>query len=170
MPTVNIPGGTATLREPEQLKVKHRRPIQILVGSLGQARAEELQRTIAEGGIRALDTLGLTEHEYELIFRMNEATLFAFLESWTIDDPLPLSADDVGDMRGDVYDALMIEAAKVRTVPDDRFTLAAVEDLSSPTGASVGSSGRSTGARRAPSDRKKPSGSRSTSTAARSRA
>lgn len=169
MPTVQIPGGTAVLRDASQLKVKHRRPIQVLVGSLGPARAEQMQRVIAEDGVRGLDRLGLSPREYELIFLMNEATLYAVLESWTIEDPFPQSAEDIGDMRGDLYDALMVEAAKV-AVPDDRFSLTAVEDLESPTGASVASSGRSAGARKAPSDRKKPSGSRSTATAVRSRA
>lgn len=171
MPTqVDIPGGKATFRDPDQVTVRHRRPIQILAGVLGQGRAQQITQAIAAGA--SLDSLSLSEREFDVLFRMNEATLFALLESWTLDAPLPRTAEEVGDMRGVVYDVLTEEASKLNAAlvdADAGLTLAAIEDDDSPTGASAGSSGRSAGvARRAPSDHSKPRGGRSTGTARRS--
>ena len=166
---IEIPGGTATFRDPDQLAVRHRRPVQVLAGVLGHERAQQIGQALAGGA--TLDSLSLDEREYLILLRMNEATLFALLESWTIGDPMPQSADDVGDMNCVVYEALMAEASRINMAADDGFTLAAVKDPESPTGASAGSTGRSAAvARRAPSDRKRPSGGRSTATAKRSAA
>lgn len=167
---VDIPGGTATFRDPDALAVRHRRPVQVLAGVLGQDRSQQIGQSLAAGA--TLDSLGLDEREYLILLRMNEATLYALLESWSIGDPLPRTADEIGDMNGIVYDALMAEAARLSLTlagDDEQFTLAAVGDTDSPTGASAASKGPSAVvARRAPSDRKKPSGGRSTATARRS--
>jgi hypothetical protein len=140
------------------------------MGALGTQRAQQLQEAIASGGIAGLDALGLTEAEYDLLLRMNEATIYAVLESWTLEDPLPASASEVGEMQGGVFDALQIAVAQLNLTGDERFSIEAIDDLTSPTGASAGSNAPSAKAvaRRAPSDRRKPSGGRSTASAKRS--
>jgi hypothetical protein len=179
--TVDIPGGTATLRDPDKLAVRHRRPMQVLVGVLGPARMREVAHAIQAGGVDGLHSLGLSEHEMETVLRLTDATVFALLESWTVDAPLPRSMDDVGDMDARVYDVLTAVCGRINAdfiasqpvgddgQPVDVFGPDGVEDPDSPTGASVASRGRSTVAvKRAPSDRKKPAGGRSTGTGKRS--
>jgi hypothetical protein len=190
--TVTIPGGTATLRDPGKLKVKHRRRMTVLTQEFGMARFMEIM-TIGSaaqsinGGVlemaEVMDSMHLTPRESELMQLMNEAAVWQLLDSWTLPDPLPATADDVGEMDQGVYDVLMAECGRLQaehmaatgTGPDgqpaDPFSVAMVEDLTSPTGASVASNGPSTGAgpRRVPSDRKKPSGGRRTATAPPSR-
>lgn len=168
------------MRSPDGLAVKHRRPMQILVSMLGPAKVRAVNAAAKNG--YDMSGLGLSYDDFALVMQLGDATIYALLESWTLDAPLPRSISEVTDMPGDVYDVLTVEAMRVNAEyaatlpkdpdtgdPIDPFGLAAVEDLTSPTGASVASKGPSTAvARRAPSDRKKPSGGRSTGTARRS--
>ena len=121
----------------------------------------------------ALYNLGLTEEELDLVIRVQEATVFAWLESWTLPDPLPERAADIGRMPGVVFDALVAESGRLTRetayrAPDgslvDPFSVDAVEDADSPTGATAGSSGPSAVAVRRPSDHMKRRTSASTGT------
>ena len=179
--TVQIPGGTAILRDPGALAVKHRRPLQLLIGMLGPQVAQTVAREIQRDGVDGLAGLGLSLEQLGTVMQLTDATVFALLESWTLDAPLPRGLTDVGDMDTAVYDALTDACVKVQTAwqasqpvdedgqPVDTFSVAAIEDLDSPTGACDGSSGRSAQVvRRTPSDRRKPSTGRSTGTGKRS--
>lgn len=146
--TINIPGGTATLRDPEDIRVKHRRPIQVLALSMSPEARQVLDS--AQPG-SDISFGGLPEADITNLIRINEAAVYARLLSWTIPDPLPESAQDVEEMRGVVYDVLMAEC--VRSAADlatdgagrvvDQFSVGAVEDQGSPIGASAGLIGSS---------------------------
>ena len=179
--TIDIPGGQATFRGPDEITARGRRAILLLAQEIGVPRFQAITEALNDPDAAAL--LGQTRAERALMLTMPDATIFAHLQSWTLDRPLPETVEDVGDLPVPLYDALLAEATRISQemiknaprdadgqVIADRFGVGAVEDLGSPTGASVGSNGRSTGAaaRRAPSDHKKPSGGRSTATARRS--
>jgi len=104
MRTVDIPGGTAVLREAKDLTVRQRRMAEsaiiaaasILV-KLPADPSQLTSRTIAE--------LGLTQEEADHVYEMQDAAIVAALESWSLPDPVPTLAT-VGDLKGELYDAL----------------------------------------------------------------
>jgi hypothetical protein len=104
MKTVPIPGGTADLREQTEIKVRHRRLVES--ASVGAATAlAKLPSEQAELEAATLAELALTEAEADNLFRLQDATIVAALDSWTLPDPLPTLAT-VGDLAPEVYDAL----------------------------------------------------------------
>lgn len=182
--TVQLPNGhSATLRDPKDMTVRHRRPLQILTSTLGQKRFMEIVLAQAKTVAEAIEELGLTEHEHEILFRMTDATVYGLLESWTLDEPLPSSADDVMDIPGWAMDVLAVETGKVMAAymaergtnpngtPIDPFSVDAADDPSSPTGASAGSNGSSAagaGRRTSKTTTKRSGGSPRTGTRKRS--
>jgi hypothetical protein len=129
---VAIPGGEATLRD--TLTIKERRTLRAIATS-----AMELAQKA--GANEALNT---ADADFMLATqdRLADATLLAFLVSWTLDKPLP-TADTIGEMDGNVYDAISkaIEdhggAFGIDTSP--------TVDKSSPTNGSLGSGTSSKG-------------------------
>lgn len=113
--TVDIPGGQATLRETKDLRVKHRRLLEVaamaaapvygrLPADLPTDPDELAKVNILELGV------DLTPGEITRLMELQDATIVALLESWTLADPLP-TMDTLGDMDPEVYDALA-EATK----------------------------------------------------------
>lgn len=106
---VKLPGGaTATLRDPASLKVRQRRIIEVA----GLSAANIISRIPQEsaGGSPdeiegAIGSLELSRADSTALMDLQDATIVAFLESWTLPQPLP-TMDTVGDMDLDVYDAL----------------------------------------------------------------
>jgi hypothetical protein len=116
METITIPGGTAVLRD--TLTVRQRRPLQVVGATLPKELVDIVDAAQADtnGRIR-LDELGLTEGTASIMFRMQDASIVAFLDSWSLTDgagaPVPLpTMDTVGDMPGDVYDAIGLAVSK----------------------------------------------------------
>lgn len=104
MLTVPIPGGSADLREHTEIKVRHRRLVES--ASVGAATAlAKLPSDQAELEAATLADLDLTEAEADNLFRLQDATIVAALDSWTLPDPIPTLAT-VGDLDPEVYDAL----------------------------------------------------------------
>jgi hypothetical protein len=104
MKTVEIPGGNAQLREKHEIKVRHRRLVES--ASVGAAVAlSKLPSDEAELEAATLADLGLTTDEADGLFKLQDATIVAALDSWTLPDPIPTLAT-VGDLDPDVYDAL----------------------------------------------------------------
>jgi len=106
MKTVEIPGGVAHLREPAEIRVRHKRPIE--AASLGAA-AVLAKLPGDQEKLEALDMseLGLTSAESILLFELQDATILGVLASWTLDEPIP-TVDTIGDMRPAVYEALAL--------------------------------------------------------------
>lgn len=169
--TVLIPGGAAVLRDPRTLTVGQKRPMQIVQARLGKrfqqivtAQAilpppnaeltDEQWADAAEEAGAAMETLQLTEQEYELLFRLNDAAMYAIIQSWTLVDddglalPLPRNVDEVALMRDDVYTVLSLHVASMQAtfMAENGFGLDSIEVPDSPTGASAGSSPSSVGA------------------------
>jgi hypothetical protein len=170
----DVPGGTVRFREHKEVTARGRRHMMLLASEIEPNR---FRMIIAAADDEAmLRELELTRPERELLLTFPDATILALLESWTLDLPLPRTLDEVGDLPAELYDALNAVATKMNAdaQPKDKdgkavdpWGVGAVEDLTSPTGASGGSSGRSApAARRAPSDRRKPSRSRNIVSAA----
>ena len=104
MKTVEIPGGNAQLREKHEIKVRHRRLVES--ASVGAAVAlAKLPSDEAELEAATLADLDLTTDEADGLFKLQDATIVAALDSWTLPDPIPTLAT-VGDLDPDVYDAL----------------------------------------------------------------
>jgi hypothetical protein len=104
MKTVEIPGGNAQLREKHEIKVRHRRLVES--ASVGAAVAlAKLPSDEAELEAATLADLDLTTDEADGLFKLQDATIVAALDSWTLPDPIP-TLSTVGDLDPDVYDAL----------------------------------------------------------------
>jgi hypothetical protein len=151
--TVEIPGGTATLRAPEDLTARHTRPLKSVMLALGPERFAEAASSDAvkaaqaagnnpAAGMALIAELDLTEDEASLLEKVNDAIVWKWLANWTIPRPLPTSIDEILDWPDTLRDALVeatapVEAAHQAAEANDRFGVAAVEDPQSPTGASA---------------------------------
>lgn len=139
--TVTIPGGTAVLRE--KLTVRQRRPL--IAASV--TMSSDLQRRIQDApedanGDVAMSDANLTEAEADLMLRMQELTVVAFLESWSLLDeagePVPIpTMETLGDIDSEVFDVLSVAVAsrgakEINGIGDT--TPDAVKDPESPTG------------------------------------
>ncbi len=116
--TVDIPGGTATFRD-KLTTERQRRPIKRAAFVASGAIAKLPQA--AESGppddtklAEQLGALSLTAEEADAVMGLMDATILSFLESWTLDAPLPGSPDDLLDLDAEVYDALVEQARKLQ--------------------------------------------------------
>lgn len=99
--TVPIPGGTATLRDPEDLTERGRRlllttimPLQALAGKMPKdASATDVARSIT------------TRQEAAAMMEVRDAAIIALLKEWTRPEPLP-TLDTLLDLDHDVFTAL----------------------------------------------------------------
>ncbi|QAY16126.1 hypothetical protein SEA_SONALI_13 [Arthrobacter phage Sonali] len=156
--TVEIPGGTAELLEPEELTPRRQRAVQVialqsgpLMKKMEAAGSMKLpDGTVKESKDATLDDLPeveLTEREATLFFKIQDATIYAHLQSWTLDIARPQTIDEVQDIPGPVYDALSEainqreEAAKAESFEPNEVTL---EEPASPFGSSSDSATSST--------------------------
>lgn len=96
--TVEIPGGTAVIRTASELRVRHRR----VVETAALAAADIVGRLAPEDGAMPTD---LSPEDAGKLLVLQDATIVACLESWTLPEPLPTLAT-VGDLSVEVYDAL----------------------------------------------------------------
>ena len=104
MRTITIPGGTALLREREEIKVRHRRLIE--AASVAAASAvSKLPQDNTNLDMVQIASLDLTAAEANSLFALQDATIIATLESWTLPDPIP-TLDTIGDLDPGLYDAV----------------------------------------------------------------
>jgi hypothetical protein len=115
---VPIPGGTATLRDPAELRERHRRLIQtamtplasvfaklppeLLEAAAGKGPAAEKARAKAE---KLQASAVTTRQEAAAILELKDAVIVALLKDWDLDLPLP-DMDTVQDLDHDLYEAL----------------------------------------------------------------
>lgn len=182
---VEIPGGTAVLRDPSEVTARHSRPYRKIVLSLGLGRFAEIieadtVRAVMSADIendaaaiaKLSDEMNLTEDEAEKLERLSDALIVKWLASWSLPQPIPTTIDEVLDMPDKLRDALAGHIGKAEAAnmeEESRFNVGpAVEDPDSPTGASVAlrpprrPTDRSTSKT---STRKRAAGSKNTSTA-----
>lgn len=114
--SIDLPDGhRAMLREPNQLRERHRR--QILAAGMPLARVyqlvpEELRLAAAKGDDEAsamaegIMMAGIqTRQEAAAMMELRDATIVALLQSWTVDGPLP-NMDTIQDLDPETYAAL----------------------------------------------------------------
>lgn len=130
--TVDVPGGTATLRsDRSELTQRRLRPIELVAARVGGDTVQRLQtaaRIWCDGDLiddrsGQKDDAGdlvftgedvhLTERQLELLSRMGDAVAWSLLESWTLDRALPDTPDGLLDLPSDLYQALVSETAKL---------------------------------------------------------
>ena len=111
MREVSIPGGTATLREREDLSERNRRLVKTR-GLAASAVITRLQKAVEDANGQEPDpeSLQISASEAEVTLDVQDAVIVALLASWTLDRPLP-TMDTVQDLPGDLYDALAKETA-----------------------------------------------------------
>ena len=115
---VEIPGGQATIRDVSEMSVKQRRMVQkammMVTHIYARVPIEVLEEAAKEGeegevGRRKvallMATLPIEEQEADALLGQQDASIVAFLDSWTIDRPLP-TKETVADLPADLYDAL----------------------------------------------------------------
>jgi hypothetical protein len=101
MRRVPLPGNAwADLRDKEELTVAGRRHIRAI--SVGLVDVLPKMKDITDDTDMA--TLGLTEAEMETFFRLQEATVAAFVAAWSLPNPPTLAS--VGEMPAPIFDAL----------------------------------------------------------------
>jgi hypothetical protein len=120
--TVTIPGGTAELLDASELTPRRQRAVQVIALMAGPALKKinnAAKLTLPDGTVKenpdALDGMPdveLTEAEAELFFKIQDASIYANLKSWTLTNPdgtpmaRPETVDAVQDIPGPVYDAI----------------------------------------------------------------
>jgi len=164
MKTVPVPGGSADLREQNEIKVRHRRLVES--ASVGAATAlAKLPSDQAELEAATLAELDLTEAEADNLFRLQDATIVAALDSWTLPGPTPTLAT-VGDLDPEVYDALAEATRELGTAiagaeDFEPSNPASPEFQASPTPRSAGSEEHSKGAQEPASTETLPTSTKS---------
>jgi hypothetical protein len=91
------------IRDRDEVTVRGRRGIMAIAGTIGDAVAKAIA---SPNPAQALAESGITEEQADGIYRMQEATLVAFLAGWSYDAPLP-TMQTVGDLPVKRYDALV---------------------------------------------------------------
>lgn len=162
---IAVPGGSATFWKKEELPPRKSREVNILstilaptfkkIAAIDMASAEaEQSEASAEIGSQIIGDSGLTldeglsltsrldREETRLLFELNDVVAWAYLKDWTVKvgserRPLPETAEDFLDLPTPLYEAISKHAAKLYNLKtDDKFSVDAVEDPNSPTGAS----------------------------------
>lgn len=154
--TVEIPGGSAVLRDPGELTERQRRRVR---SALFAVAADALGDVAPDG--TAPQTVHLTAGMGERMFEIRDAAIIASLVSWTLEAPLP-TVESVQDLPADLYDTLAVETAGLVSGLGVDFN--PTPDPESPTGPPSSSSGR-LAAEVSPSPVLSPNGGVSTPTA-----
>ena len=133
---IPIPGGQAKFYDPAKLTPRRTRELEI-IGAEILPRMQEIANAAqvsADGVTPDVSTvLGgpdvrLSRDELRTFMEFQEAAAWAFLESWTLDEPLPASPDDLQDLPRDVYEAITRHAAKLTVATDVGFSIEALGD------------------------------------------
>lgn len=115
--TIDIPGGQATLRDPNELKVRQRRLIEaaradlaISMSKITPELLESAQGADREDAARLgremlAQGVNFGTEDWRRIWAFQDATIIALLESWTLPDALP-TMETIEDMDEVVYDVL----------------------------------------------------------------
>lgn len=126
--TIDIPGGTAQLRDPDDMTVRQRNAYMAALMSV----PPQIRHAIKDD---TLDDIAMTEGDMQAFFRLNSVAAWAFLDSWTLDRPLP-ALDEMEDLPVSVHDALLVGVAPLIAAlmhKDASFGPDGSPDPSSPT-------------------------------------
>lgn len=151
MRQVEIPGGTALLREREDLRGRDRNLIEAATVA-AQSAIEKLPRTIIECGDlegmepeelakrlnEELDGISFSFEEGMALAKLREVTVIALLADWSRPEKLP-TLETIGDLPDELYQALQVAIGGVQNIanPTDFEPGANLKDR--PTGSSESS-------------------------------
>ncbi|HEX7355317.1 MAG TPA: hypothetical protein VF288_10855 [Mycobacteriales bacterium] len=176
--TIDLPGGSATLRDAEEISGAGRKlvraaaiaassafaklPTEVTEPPKGTESAEERAARAAavEDAMKAVE---FSLSEALALETLREVSAVVSVAAWTLPYPAP-SMSNIGELPGDVYDALL---TAVGAVPDGALDtdFSPTTDASSPTEGSSASAGPSSDAPPNPSTTTSSSGGGSTATA-----
>lgn len=154
MREVPIPGGTAFLKDKDELRGRDSKLIKAAVLSAqGALRQLGDEATIKKGETKEQagkrlekyleeHPLNLSEEDAFKMMTLKEATVVAYLDHWTLDIPVPRTTKELGDLPGPIYDAL--DEAVGGDLLDATSNVVDTDvnpDKSSPTGPSSSSDG-----------------------------
>ncbi len=145
---LKIPGGVARFWKTDELSPRRRRELATYTSYLSpKLRELSTASSVSVGGVVA-DTsdvladvpVGLSLSEHRELLEMTNIAAWTYLKSWTLRRdgqpvPVPVSAEEFWDVPPAIYDAIAMRAAKIMVSSESEFTVAAVEDPESPTGA-----------------------------------
>ncbi len=144
---IDIPGGQATLRDPDELRGRDQNLVQAaalaaapVFRKLGDKAFEESKDENEEDFLAGMPDL--TRSEAQILLELKECVAVALLKSWTLPLPLP-TADTIGDLDAPLYKALVDAAGGV---PADKLMgtdFGSVTDPTSPPMASESFNGPS---------------------------
>ncbi|MGD0386771.1 MAG: hypothetical protein ABSB73_11635 [Solirubrobacteraceae bacterium] len=108
MRVVELDGGTVTLRERADVKVRQRQMLEAASVVAAPAIAKIPKKPGEPGEIdwERLDHAGLSYAEMQSLLALQNAAIVALVAAWTFPEPLPASLDDVLDMPAERYDQL----------------------------------------------------------------
>ena len=132
---ITIPGGMARIREPQELKLRQRRMVEH--AAIAAAHVIGKLPDGADETTKISDIPALSLADAEAITNLQDATIIAVLESWTLPEPLP-TMETLGDLDVATYDAL---AAAAKDLNGARVDFAPSPDPASPTSPSSSSAG-----------------------------
>jgi hypothetical protein len=115
MRVVELEGGSATLRERQDVKVRQRQTLEAasVVAAPAIEKIPKLAGKPGEVDWERLDKAGLTYDEMQTLLQLQNAAIVALLAAWTFPEPLPVTLDDVLDMPADRYDQLAVAVREI---------------------------------------------------------
>lgn len=132
---IEIPGGQATLADPASLTKRQKRALESVFLRLAPVAPKFAAYTQVDP---AADTTAelpeLSKDEVGLTYELQDVAIITFLESWTLDRPLP-TLDTVGDLPEPLYDALEAATTPLVLTPGPDFSPHPDPTVGGPTGA-----------------------------------
>ena len=111
MKVVQIPGGTASLREHHEIRTRHKQLVELAAvaasAATSKVRAYAKEHNLDDEDLQKVDVaeFGLDLNEARSIYQLRDAMAVAALASWTLPDPIP-DMDTIGDTTPEVSAAL----------------------------------------------------------------
>lgn len=116
MRQVEIPGGTATLRDEDDLTPRHKRalrdaafaaaPAVARVGVIPSGDDQEPDPLVVHSAQDAVEQSSMSKKDWRRLRELRETAVVVQLASWSLERPLP-TEETIGDLETDLYDALI---------------------------------------------------------------
>jgi hypothetical protein len=148
---VEIPGGFATLREAADFRGKDRNVVKA-AAMAATPTILKMPEVVREGPLEGetpeetaerlapfMEGVPLDMDDTQALIQLRQATMVATLESWTLDLPLPTTMKAMGELPGDLYDALDAANGGITTAVANATNFDESPDKDSPTGGSSSS-------------------------------
>lgn len=128
---IEIPGGTADLYTEDEITPRRLKPVVRLSLQNGSV-IQKMQDAGGEAGVLPAD---MTDAEADRFTDIQTITAWAYLAGWSLDRPLPATADDMFDVPQSIVTAIAQAATKAKQDAAKTLEPGAVTDPESPTSA-----------------------------------